>query len=84
MSMNRLPASWRVVAPFVHPVSGTPGCVIEMTPGTIAFWNLDGTISSIPWNWQAHPADACGLAAARALADHLRASQARDDEAVDA
>ncbi len=82
MSMNRLPATWSVIAPWIHPLSRTPGCVVQMAPGTIAFWNLDGTISSLAWDWRTYPADACGLAAARVLADHLRASQVRDPDEV--
>lgn len=79
--MNRLPSSWHVVAPWVHPMSGEPVVIVSVGGAPLA-WHLDGAVGSVPWNWRDTPPDACGLVAARALADHLRTSQVRDDEAV--
>ena len=74
--MNRLPATWVIVAPTTHPVDGEPGVVVRMGDYyTEAFWTESGAIRSLPWWWRSHPPDRCGLAIARALAGRLAASR---------
>jgi hypothetical protein len=77
--MNRLPSGWKICAPWTDPKTGEPVVIVD-AGGIPLAWHTGGEIGAVAWNWRDTPPDACGLAVARALADHLRASQVRDEE----